>query len=77
MQLIELDETEEVLYGQAMNFVTIGPRRIILVGNNSKTKNLYERNGIEIVSELNVCELLKGAGGLGCATGILNRSEFI
>ena len=77
LQLIELDEKEEVLYGQAMNFVTIGPRRIIMVGNNPKTRNIFEKNGIEIVSEIKASELLKGAGGLGCVTGILCRLEFI
>ena len=77
LQLIELYETYEVCLGQAMNFVTIGSRKIIMVGNNPETRNIYEKNGIEIAGEIELNELLKGAGGLGCATGILNRSEFI
>jgi arginine deiminase len=37
---------------------------------------LYEDNGIEVAAQVEVSELLKGAGGIGCATGILNREPF-
>ncbi|HBL12521.1 MAG TPA: hypothetical protein DD379_14175 [Cyanobacteria bacterium UBA11162] len=72
-QLIELEETKSVRQNQAMNFVTISPRRIVMVGGNPETKQLYEENGIEVAAEVEVTELLKGAGGIGCATGILSR----
>jgi len=75
-KLIELDETTPVRQWQAMNFVTIAPRRIVMVAGNSEVKRIYEKNGIEVVTEVEVSELLKGAGGLGCATGILNRAPI-
>ncbi len=71
--LIELDETVSVRERQAMNFVTISSRRIIMVAGNPEERYLYESNGIEVAAELDVSELLKGAGGIGCATGILSR----
>ena len=44
-----------------------------MVANNPLTKRIYEANGIEVAAEVEVSELIKGAGGLGCATGILCR----
>jgi N-dimethylarginine dimethylaminohydrolase len=73
VRLVELDETVEVLSGQAMNFVTIAPRRIIMVSGNPDTRRILEENGIEVVAEAELSELLKGAGGLACATGVLHR----
>jgi N-dimethylarginine dimethylaminohydrolase len=71
--LIKIAETEEITKNQAMNIVTIAPRKIVMVANNPLTKRIYEKNGIEIAAEVEVSELIKGAGGLGCATGILCR----
>jgi N-dimethylarginine dimethylaminohydrolase len=72
-QLIELEETKSVRQNQAMNFVTVSPRRIVMVAGNPETKLLYENHGIDVAAEVDVSELLKGAGGIGCATGILSR----
>jgi len=72
-KLIELEEIPSVTRNQAMNFVTISPRRIVMVAGNQAMRRLYEDNGIEVAAEVEVSELLKGAGGLGCATGILSR----
>lgn len=72
-RLIELEETKSVRQNQAMNFVTISPRRIVMVAGNPETKRLYEDNGIEVAAQVEVSELLKRAGGIGCATGILSR----
>lgn len=73
--LIELDETFEITNRQAMNIVTFGPRCIIMVGGNEKTKDIFKKSGITILAEVKVDELLKGAGGIGCATGILERER--
>jgi N-dimethylarginine dimethylaminohydrolase len=72
-QLIELEETKSVRQNQAMNFVTVSPRRIVMVAGNPETKLLYENHKIDVAAEVDVSELLKGAGGIGCATGILSR----
>ncbi len=72
-RLIKMDETDEITQNQAMNIVTIAPRKIVMVAGNPTARKIYEKNGIEIAAELEVSELVKGAGGLGCATGILKR----
>ena len=74
-KLIELEETKSVQQHQAMNFVTISPRRIVMVADNSEMRYMYENNGIEVTAEVDVSELLKGAGGIACATGILSRKS--
>jgi len=70
---VELEETAEVRAAQAMNFVTLAPSRIVMVGGNPGTRQILEDNDIRVVAEAELGELLKGAGGLGCATGILHR----
>lgn len=73
MHVVSLDETASITRGLAMNFVTVAPRKIVMAAGNPGTKSLLEDNGIEVVEELEVSELIKGAGGIGCTTGILHR----
>jgi len=62
----------EAIRGMALNFVTLGPHRILMPANNPKTQYFYEDLGIKCVT-VEVNELLKAAGGIGCLTGILKR----
>jgi len=71
--LIELPETPEVGHAQAMNFVTLAPRRILLADDVPGTRRLLERAGVEAAGTVRVAELRKAAGGLAYATGILAR----
>jgi arginine deiminase len=57
----------------ALNFVTLGPRRIILAAGNLRSTAFYESLGIACVT-VDVGELLKAAGGIACLTGVLRRS---
>lgn len=56
----------------ALNFVTLGPGRVLLAGGVPAIQDWYERIGLEcrIVA---TDELRKAAGGIGCLTGILER----
>jgi arginine deiminase len=69
--LFILDE-EEAVRGMSLNFVTLGPRRILMAAGNPITQSFYEDAGITC-QMVEVDELLKAAGGIGCATGILER----
>lgn len=40
-----------------------------------ETKQIYRNAGIEVVAELPILQLINGAGGLACATGILARKS--
>jgi arginine deiminase len=65
------DEAEAVR-GMALNFVTLGPRQIVMAAGNPVTQAFYEDAGITCQT-VEVDEILKAAGGIGCATGILER----
>ena len=63
---------EEAHGGFAHNFVTLGPCRILMPAGNPRTQRFYEEAGIRCVT-VEVTELQKAAGGVGCLTGILWR----
>lgn len=62
----------EASQGGALNFVTLGPRQILMAAGNPKTQAFLESEGITCHT-IEVEELLKAAGGIGCLTGILER----
>jgi len=73
IKLIRLQESEDVKRQQAMNFVTLASRKIVMAAGNPETKGILQNGGIEVLAEVEVPELMKGAGGIACATGILER----
>jgi N-dimethylarginine dimethylaminohydrolase len=62
----------EAVQGTALNFVTLGPRRIVMAAGNPITQAFYEDAGITCHT-VEVDEIVKAAGGIGCATGIVER----
>jgi len=70
--IIELDETDEVVHGYAMNVVTVGPNEIIMPEGNPKTMELFEDNNI-ICHTTPMYEICKMAGGPACMTLPLKR----
>ncbi len=71
-QVLFLPDVEEAVQGFALNFVTLGPRRVLMAAGNPITQAFYEDAGITC-HQVQVDELLKAAGGIGCLTGILER----
>jgi len=71
--MIKIPENREVRTRQAMNIVTMSPRTIIMANNCPETKKLYIRAGLTVAAELELTQLMNGAGGLACATGIISR----
>jgi len=67
-----IPDEEEAIRGMALNFVTLGPQQILMPTGNPKTQSFYEDSGIKCVT-VEVSELHKAAGGIGCLTGILKR----
>jgi len=67
-----LPDEGEALHGFALNFVTLGPRKILMPGGNPITQAFYEGLGIQCVT-VDVDELTKAAGSIGCLTGVLKR----
>ena len=58
----------------ALNFVTLGPRRILMAAGHPNSKAFFEDAGIDCQT-VEVDELAKAAGGIGCLTGILEREQ--
>ncbi|MGA9351390.1 MAG: arginine deiminase family protein [Anaerolineae bacterium] len=67
-----IPDEEEAVRGMALNFVTLGPRRILMPTGNLITQAFYQDAGITC-QVVEVDEILKAAGGIGCLTGILER----
>jgi arginine deiminase len=67
-----IPDAVEAVRGMALNFVTLGPRQIVMADGNPVTQAFYEDAGITC-QMVEVDEILKAAGGIGCATGILER----
>ena len=62
----------EIAVGLSMNFVTLGPKQILTADGNPKTQAFYEDLGLEC-HFVDISEVTKAAGGIGCLTGILER----
>ena len=73
-EVLFLPSEEEAVRGFALNFVTLAPRRILMAAGNPITQAFYEKAGITCHT-VEVDELLKAAGGIGCLTGILQREQ--
>jgi N-dimethylarginine dimethylaminohydrolase len=56
----------------ATNFVAVGPRKIVAVKGNDRTRALLEANGVTVV-EVDISELRKGRGSMHCMTVALAR----
>ena len=67
-----LPEASDYEMNRAMNFVTLGPRRILLEAGYDAMQSFYESLGITCVT-VEARELVKAAGGFGCLTGVLAR----
>jgi len=67
-----IPDEAEAIRGMALNIVTLGPRQILMAAGNPKTQAFYEDLGISCHT-VEVDELGKAAGAIGCLTGVLER----
>jgi arginine deiminase len=65
---------EEARRGFALNAVTLGPRRILMPAGNPVSQAFFEELEVECVT-VEVSELGKAAGSIGCLTGVLERER--
>ena len=73
-RVVFMPEETEASRTKALNFVTLGPRRILMVAGNPVSQAFYEDNGIDCVT-VEAGELAKAAGAVGCLTGVLWRRD--
>ena len=72
IKLLEAPSTKEVTETFGCNFVAIKPGLIVQPAGNPKSKELLEKNGIEVIS-LEMSEFIKGRGTIHCSTAFLKR----
>jgi N-dimethylarginine dimethylaminohydrolase len=60
---------------RGINFVTLGPRRILMVEGLPVIQGFFENLGIECLTTP-TDELTRAAGNVGCLTGILHREKL-
>lgn len=62
----------EALESSGLNFVVLGPKRIVMPEGNPRSQAFYEGLGIRCRT-VEVGEIGKAAGSIGCLTGVLER----
>ncbi len=67
-----IPDEDEAQAAKALNVVTLGPRRILMPAGNAKTQAFYEGLGVNCIV-VEVDELGKAAGAIGCLSGVLRR----
>jgi len=67
-----LPDLDEAIGGFALNGVTLGPRRFLMAEGNLVTQAFYEALGVTC-STVEVDELAKASGAIGCLTGVVAR----
>jgi N-dimethylarginine dimethylaminohydrolase len=65
-------EEGEARSGFALNFVVLGPRKVLMPAGNPISQAFYEGLGIECLTA-EVGKISMAAGSIGCLTGILER----
>ena len=73
--MIWLPEEDDATLNRGLNFVTIAPRRILMLAGYEAVQRVYEKAGIDCVT-VDGSELVKAAGAIGCLTGIVRRDPL-
>ncbi len=69
-----IPDEKEARQGGAMNFVTLKPREVLMAQGNPVTQDFLTTAGVRCQT-VEISELLKAAGGIGCLTGIIERGK--
>jgi arginine deiminase len=72
---LELPDAAEAERGMSINMVAPEPGVVLMSAGNPQTRRALEDAGVTAV-EVDVSELMKGAGGIHCMTGVLEREEI-
>lgn len=72
IKILEAPSQTEAKETMGINFVVLRPGLLVQPAGNPRCKALLEENGLEVLT-LDISEILKGWGGLHCATAFLKR----
>jgi arginine deiminase len=73
-EVLLLPDEEEAARGFALNVVVLGPREIAMPAGNPRSRAFYEELDITCHA-VDVGEIGKAAGSIGCSTGVLERER--
>ncbi|EDP61670.1 amidinotransferase [alpha proteobacterium BAL199] len=73
-QIVWLPDESDGTLNRALNIVTLGPRKILMLAGYDSVQRVYEAAGIECVT-VEGSELVKAAGAVGCLTGVVQRDS--
>lgn len=73
IRVVKVPVNAEIKEKQAMNIVCVAPRRIIMPAGCPLTRKFYQKHKIRIAAEIKTGQLVNGAGGLACSTGVIFR----
>ncbi|NQW11738.1 MAG: amidinotransferase [Alphaproteobacteria bacterium] len=71
-RIVWLSEADDATLNRALNFVPLGPRKILMLAGYESVQRVYEAAGIDCVT-IDGSELVKAAGAIGCLTGVVRR----
>ena len=71
-RFLDVPDVGEARRGMAINMVPLAPGHVVMPAGNPITRAALEGEGVACV-EVDVSELMKGAGSVHCMTGVLKR----
>jgi arginine deiminase len=73
-EIVWLPEGDDMDLNRGFNFVTLAPRKVLMVAGYPAVQKTLEGAGIECLT-VDCSELVKAAGAIGCLTGIVRRDS--
>ncbi len=71
-EVLFVPDEAEASSGMAFNFVTLGPKEILMAAGHPNSQGYYESLGVKCHT-VEIDELAKAAGAIGCLSGIVER----
>jgi len=71
-RFLDVPDAGEARHGMAINMVPLAPGVVVMPARNPITRAALEANGVTCL-EVEVDELMKGAGSVHCMTGVVHR----
>lgn len=71
-EVLFVPDEAEAANAMAFNFVTLGPKEILMAAGQTNSQTYYESLGVKCHT-VDISELAKAAGAIGCLSGIVER----
>jgi N-dimethylarginine dimethylaminohydrolase len=75
VEVVFIPDEHEAREGFALNFVTLGPRSVLMPGRNPHSRAFYEGLGLS-VRTVPMDAVGRAAGSIGCLTGVVARDAL-